>query len=256
MYTINKIVGYIVSPAGFSIVLVVAAVLARVLGRRRLARWAVVLALANFWVWASPATYRWFASGLEREFPVVTVEETPQADAIVVLGGGMGSNTNDYPYGEMWFSADRVWHGARLYRAGKSTNVFVTCDADISLLTDLGVPRSAINNESTARNTEGEARFIAEAMKEVEVQGLGLQRKAKILLVTSAWHMRRAKLMFEKYAPEIEVVPAATDYEALVRCGWQTGLSWGDLLPDVEKLFLSSYMVHEIIGYYGYLWAR
>ena len=244
MYTINKIVGCLISPAGFSVILVAAAVLARVLGRKRMAGWAVVLALANFWFWASPATYRWLASGLESQFPVVTVEETPQADAIVVLGGGMGSNTNDYPYSEMWFGADRVWHGGRLYRAGKAPRVFVTNEADISLLLNLGVPRSAIDCESSARNTEEEAKYIAS--KDVK----------SVLLVTSAWHMRRAKLMFEKYAPEIEVVPAATDYEALVRCGWQTGLSWGDLLPDVEKLFLSSYMVHEIIGYYGYLWAR
>ena len=256
MYSLNKFIGLITSPIVVAMMAVFAAVVLALFKWKRMARWMVVGALVWLWFWASPATYRWLASGLEREAPVVRIEDVPQADAIVILGGGVGSNTNNYPYSEMWFSADRVWHGARLYKAGKATNVFVTCNADISLLTDLGVPRSAINNDSMARNTEEEARFIAETMKQVEVKGLGLQRKVKILLVTSAWHMRRAKLMFEKYAEDVEVIPVAADYEALVRCGWKTGFSWSDLIPDAESLSLNGYMVKEIIGYWGYWWMR
>lgn len=232
------------SPAVVTMMIFIAAFIAALRDRRRLAIKLFGAAALWFLVWSSPMTYRYLASGLEREFPVVKAEDAPKADAIVVLGGGMGSNTNDYPYGEMWFSADRVWHGARLYKAGKSTNVFVTCDADISLLTDLGVPHSAIDRESSARNTEEEARYIAS--KDVK----------SVLLVTSAWHMRRAKLMFEKYAPGLEVIPAATDYEALVRCGWRSGFEWSDLTPNAEMLFYSSYMIKEIIGYWGYRWFR
>ena len=90
----------------------------------------------------------------------------------------------------------------------------------------------------------------------MEVEGGGGQRNLSVLLVTSAFHMRRAKLMFEKYAPEIEVVPAATDYEALVRCGWKSGFSLWDLIPNAEMMFQSSYMIKEIIGYWGYRWVR
>ena len=244
MYYLNKLVGLFTSPVFVAMVMFVVAFAAALLRRKRTALWLAGIAAVWCLFWSSPATYRWLASGLEREFPVVKAEDAPKADAIVVLGGGMGSNTNDYPYGEMWFSADRVWHGARLYKAGKSTNVFVTCDADISLLTDLGVPRSAIDSDSSARNTEEEAKYIASK---------GVK---SVLLVTSAWHMRRAKLMFEKYAAGVEVVPVATDYEALVRCGWRTGFAWRDLLPDAEMLFYSSYMVKEIIGYWGYRWLR
>ncbi len=68
--------------------------------------------------------------------------------------------------------------------------------------------------------------------------------------------MRRAKLMFEKYAEGVEVIPVAADYEALVRCGWKTGFSWSDLIPDAESLSLNGYMVKEIIGYWGYRWVR
>lgn len=244
MYVLNKIVGLVLSPAVVTMVVFLAAFFAAIWGRKRLA--IVFFSAAALWflIWSSPVTYRFLASGLEMCFPVMTAEESPTADAIAILGGGIGCNTNEYPYGEMWTSADRVWHGARLYKAGKAPKIFITGGGTTfgtaMLLQDFGVPKEAIYDNLTARNTEEEAKFIAST---------GVKR---LLLVTSAWHMRRAKLMFEKYAAGVEVVPVATDYEALVRCGWKTGFSWRDLLPDAEMLFYSSYMIKEIIGYWGY----
>ena len=62
--------------------------------------------------------------------------------------------------------------------------------------------------------------------------------------------------MFEKYAKGVEVVPAATDYEALVMYGWKMDFGWGDLLPSSTALFTNSYLVKEIVGYWGYRWFR
>lgn len=255
MYYLNKLVGLFTSPVFVAMVMFVVAFAAALLRRKRTALWLAGIAAVWCLFWSSPATYRWLASGLEMQFPVVKAEDAPKADAIMVLGGGMGSSTNAYPYSEMWTSADRAWHGARLYKAGKAQMVFVTCDADIQLLTDLGVPRTAICGPSGARNTEEEARAISSFMFQVPGDKPETA-KPKVLLVTSAWHMRRAKLMFEKYAPEIEVVPAATDYEALVRCGWKSGFSLWDLIPNAEMMFQSSYMIKEIIGYWGYRLVR
>lgn len=248
MCILNKIVGLVLSPAVVTMVVFLVAFFAAIWGRKRLA--IVFFSVAALWFlfWSSPVTYRYLASGLEMQFPVVMAEESPTADAIAILGGGVGCNTNEYPYGEMWTSADRVWHGARLYKAGKAPKIFITGGGTTfgtaMLLQDFGVPKEAICNNLTARNTEEEAKFIAST---------GVKR---LLLVTSAWHMRRAKLMFEKYAPGLEVIPAATDYEALVRCGWKSGFNWSDFIPNAEMLFQSSYMLKEIIGYWGYRWLR
>jgi len=244
MYSLNKLIGCLTSPifvgmAGLLLGILLAAL------RFRLARWLVVLSFLWLWFWMSPATYRWLASGLEKEYPVVRAEVQSPADAIVVLGGGMSSKTNATPYSEMSRSADRVWHGARLYRAGKAPKVFVTCEPDIQLLTDLGVPRAAIEGPSGARNTEEEARFIGEAMKNTCT-------RSRVLVVTSAWHMRRALLMFKRYAPDVEAVPAAADHEALVFCGWRTGFGWKDLIPDPEMFSMNCYIFHELVGYWGY----
>ena len=248
--------------------------------------------------------YRWIGGALENEWPIVKAEEAPKADAIVLLGGGMGSNKNVYPYAEMWGGADRVWHAARLYKAGKAPIVIPTgCgerDSAVPLLRDLGVPESAIMVEDAARNTEENARFVermlkmshAEAQRRGEgegknsrveegainsrvervdrVEGEGMDsrvaaaaeamaaeervegegRKQRVLLVTSAWHMRRSVLMYKKYAPSLEIIPAAADYEATVLTGHP--FAFKDIWPDSSMLFANSYIFKEYLGYWGY----
>ena len=196
--------------------------------------------------------YRWLGCALEDSYPIVNAEDAPMADAIVILGGGMGANTNVYPYAEMWGGADRVWHAARLYKAGKAPIVIPTGSGErestVPLLIDLGVPASAIFVEDKARNTEENAKFVETVLATKDT------KYATILLVTSAWHMRRSVLMFKKYAPNLKIIPAATDYEALVKTG--KGFGWGDLLPSGDCLAANSYCCKEYIGYWGYSFFR
>ena len=56
--------------------------------------------------------------------------------------------------------------------------------------------------------------------------------------------------MFKRYAPNLDVIPAAADYEALVKTG--DGFCVVDLLPSAEYLSANSYCFKEYIGYWGY----
>lgn len=254
MYCINKIVGFLVSPIGIAIFGGVIAFLCAKREHRRVAKWFGWLTVAWLWLWSTPMMYRWVGLGLEREWPVVLAEDAPKADAIVILGGGMGANTNVYKYAEMWGGADRVWHAARLWKAGKAPIVIASGtgerEATIPLLRDFGVPEAAIVVEDKARNTEENAKFVEDILNRVEHVDRVEGRRPKILLVTSAWHMRRSLLMFNKYAPRLEIIPAATDYEALVRTG--SGFGLGDMLPSVDCLVANSVCFKECIGYWGY----
>ena len=105
-----------------------------------------------------------------------------------------------------------------------------------------------------ARNTEEEAKGIRELLKRgVRGQGSGVrggEARATILLVTSAWHMKRARMMFEKYAPEIEVVCAPADFEnSMMAKGVMLPRS---LLPDFNAFALNSVALHEWVGIVGY----
>ena len=60
--------------------------------------------------------------------------------------------------------------------------------------------------------------------------------------------------MFKKYAPEVECIPAATDYQALP---WKDNpFKFRSLLPNIDALAHNNSFIHEYIGYYGYKWFR
>ena len=260
MYIINKIVGYLISPAGVSMTLVAAAIVAHVLGRRRLAGWAVLLVLVNCWGWSTPMMAKWMGVALEAEFlengQVPTMDSLPNADLIELHGGSMGVATNLGYSAEMWSSADRVWQAARLWKAGKAPKILVTSkDTDLStepLLTDLGVPKEAIVYDFGPRNTEEEAKAIARMFECSECSNA--EKKPKVLVVTSAWHMKRTMLMYQKYAPNVEAIPAPCDFENTM--GLDHLLGWMSLLPDPAAFAANSIAFHEWLGYFGYKWFR
>ena len=242
MYYINKIVGFAVSPIGIAIFGGLLALFCAKREYRRAAKWLGWLTVVWLWLWMTPAMTWIVGVPLEKEFlvdgKVPTVETFPEVDAIVLLGGSMGIETNLSQYAEMWTSADRVWQAARLYRAEKATKIIATgnyaIDTTLPLLLDFGVVKDDVSFLD-ARNTEDEAKGIAK--KGVD----------KILLVTSAWHMKRARLMFEKYAPEIEVICAPADFENSMTAA--RGIS---LVPDFNVFALNSVAFHEWVGIIGY----
>lgn len=261
MYILNKIIGWTISPVGIALVLLVASAMALALRRAKVARILTIGTLGWLWLWSTPMMSRWVGASLEADYlvegRVPRVESFPAADAIVLLGGSMGIDTNLSDYAEMWTSADRVWQAARLYKAAKAPKVIITspsCELSTKgLLMDFGIPTNSIVVLAEPRNTEQEARSIAKAMKPVKGQGLGEQRM-KILLVTSAWHMKRAMLMFEKYAPDVEAVPAPADFENTL--GANNICGWVSLLPAPEAFVGNSVAFHEWLGYFGYKWLR
>ena len=277
MYVINKIVGGCLNPLVIGMAVIALGCLCAFLKRRRIGIGLSLAAICGLWIWSTPMMYRWIGVALESEWPVVKAEDAQKADAIVLLGGGMGSNTNVYPYAEMWNGADRVWHAARLYKAGKAPIVIPTgCgerESAVPLLLDLGVPESAIMVEDKARNTEENAKFVENILleksggvREFESGGVVISNspthtlknsptsRPKVLLVTSAWHMRRSMLMYKKYAPSLDIVPAAADYEATVMTGHP--FAFKDIWPDANMLFCNSYIFKEHLGYWGYKLLR
>ena len=226
---------------------VLATACARMRGRRRRACGIGLATVAwlCFWSWAP--VYVWLGFRLEREYPPVPAAALPVADAIVVLGGGMEAPQAPLLYPEMKAAADRVWHAARLYQAGKAPVVIPSGvgedEASVPFLRDLGVPAAAIRVERASRNTAENARFTAALLA---LMGGG----RRVLLVTSAWHMRRAQLLFERAG--VEVIPAATDYEATLMRARADHWSLPNLLPNPEMLYRNTCMLKEYIGYWVY----
>ena len=62
--------------------------------------------------------------------------------------------------------------------------------------------------------------------------------------------MKRAKMMFEKYAPGLEVVAAPTDYE--MHAAAEHPIEFGDFLPGAETMSRNGYALKEWVARFGY----
>ena len=248
MYVLNKIVWFFFNPLTLPLVCacVGAALLAR---RRRLGGWMLGLSLAFVWFQATPAFM--FMLGLPLERPYLAaqpVESLPRADAAVVLGGGMGK-AGPMLYPDMNEAADRVWHAARIWKAGKAPLVVVSGSNDLAstvpLLVDLGVPREAIAVDDKSRNTYENSRFTEELLRGRAAASGASGAAPSVLLVTSAWHMGRALGNFSKTS--LRVVPAPCDF--WVSNAWEAESHWWDwIAPSADVMKCSGYMFKEWLG--------
>ena len=158
--------------------------------------------------------------------------------ALVVLAGG---SRNEYDYVPPIERLDdatiaRLLGGGRVYReAGGFSVVVVTgtglpyVQAMADFLVLVGVPRERIALETQATDTLTNATYTAAILEPRKVR--------RIVLVTSALHMRRSVAAFARAG--LEVVPAPVDYMGAE--GWR-------LLPSSPTLHRSARAIHEVLG--------
>lgn len=143
-----------------------------------------VLLLAAYFL--TPVLLDEVAEGLIRE------DELVKADVIVALSGDARCN--------------RERRAAELYHQGWAENVVVsgmsydlgfhTGEAARAYVVKLGVPESRVVVISDTTNTRAEARILEELMRE--------RGWRSAIIVTSAFHSRRATYTIEKAAPGLE----------------------------------------------------
>ena len=249
---LSKLIPLFIYPLGFALVLSILAT--GILGiSAGLARLFLFVAVIVLWGASTPLFSDYLCLRLEGQYPPVAVEATPTAGVIVVLGGGVTGPAPPRISVDLSDGADRVLHGARLYRAGKAPLVLVSggvipwlglatpeAVSMQALLEEWGVPGASIISEGASRNTYENAVFSKQLLAE-----RGLQQ---VLLVTSALHMPRALATFRSAG--IDAVPAATDYTVIYR-DWRTLI---DFLPDARALSRTTDAIKEYIGYAYYRW--
>lgn len=265
MYYLNKFVDGLVNPFALGVLLLVVAALLLARGRKKLGGGLLGAGFAWLWIWSMPITASLVGYSLESQWPPCLAETVEEADAIVLLGGGMNACPEKVPYPNICSAADRVWHAARLYKAGKAPLIIPTgvgaTDCERVLLEDFGVPAKAIVCEDEARNTEENARFVKKLLAKIrqDQQGSAAGRvqdisDPKILLVTSALHMPRAKMMYERYAKGLTIVPSSCDHESTI--AWKMPLRASDFVPNVYSLATVSFAFKEYLGAWGYRLLR
>ena len=244
MFYLSKILPFFALPLGVVILLMVAALIWR-------SRWALVAALTLLCAASLPLTGRillgWVESGMER-LPAGAAET---ADAIVVLSEGRTLAPGTARISE-WNDADRFFGGVELFKAGKAPLLVFTGGAapwdagaplEGSLLANcaiaMGIPAESIRTTSRVLNTKQEAEAVAELARRrwaAEVDG------TRILLVTSAYHMPRAREVFANAG--LEVQPFPVDF--FVSRGRKVDVT--DFIPSPLGLHETTVALREIYG--------
>ncbi|HQF71891.1 MAG TPA: YdcF family protein, partial [Promineifilum sp.] len=236
---LSKLLPLFVFPLGLAFLLLILALL-----WARARRLAIVLALVILWLGSSRYVAYSLVRSLEGRYP--TLDGTPAADAIVVLGGGTRSNDPPRPMTEVNEAGDRLIYAARLYRDGAADVVLVTggsiewlqpegvapeANDMAALMQLLGVPDEALWLEAESRNTYENALYSQEMLAEAGLND--------ILLVTSAMHMPRSRAIFARQG--FDVIPAPTDFN-VTQAEWDyywtpdPAIQIFNLLPSAETL--------------------
>lgn len=182
-------------------------------------------------------------------------EQAPPGDcsAIVVLGGSGRISTSVRKYPEINEAGDRIIHGARLYRMGICSRVITSggwVDPALKdmipegvhnarLLMELGVDSNSIIVEKKAKNTHEHGPYISQILD-------SLKLPRKIVLVTSASHMKRSVAVFKKSG--FTVYTASTDF----RCSHDRRNIVFKIFPNSDALNASTWALHEYYGLLAY----
>jgi uncharacterized SAM-binding protein YcdF (DUF218 family) len=185
--------------------------------------------------------------GSEYRKPINTIDS---ADAIVVLSGMLGVNEiEDSTYIE-WGDPDRFFGGIALFKAGKAQKLVFTGGKmpwDKVKKTEGEVLKEyAISNGISSEKILVTKDVVNTADEAVAVKEI-ISPYKRIILVTSAFHMIRARKLFEKQG--FIVIPYKVDYKT----GFNKEITVLDFLPSADDLKTTEIGIREIIGRLFYL---
>lgn len=251
-FFLSKLLPLFVYPVGLAFCLLIITLLLMVIRKRRAAGLVLLATVLLIFVAGNDWTAHTLLRSLESGYQPMKVEDAPNADVIVVLGGALTLPLPPRLYPELNSSSDRLLRALRLYRAGKAGHILLSAGNAFpepglkseayyarEVLELWGVSESAIVLETRSRNTLENAEYSAPILRR--------RHWNKVLLVTSASHMDRALMAFHDAG--VNVTPVPVDFTA-VGSGSVEVLDW---VPNAGALAATTYALHE---YLGRLWYR
>jgi uncharacterized SAM-binding protein YcdF (DUF218 family) len=251
-FILSKILAFLLKPLNWLVILAMFSVFTKNKNRRKKSLTALIVML---FVCSNP----WLVNQLARAWesgkrsPDTIIEPY---DAGILLGGFVNFSAESPP-GLLTFhqAGNRLTATLMLYKTGKIRRILISGGAgrligDVppeagaarDFLLQCGVPDSAILIENNSRNTRENALFSKQLVD-------SLASGSRCLLVTSAWHIRRAEACFDKAGLACD--PFGTDFLSETSHG-----NWFNWLEPDWKAFLKwELLIKEWIGWLAY-WAK
>lgn len=237
-FIVSKILQFLIVPFHWVVGLMIYALFVKNRARKRKAS---ILALGLLLFFTNSFLFNKMAQWWEVK--TITADEIVRPYKVGILLGGYSSSTILPSHDRMNFSGagNRFFNTYELYRTGKIEKILLTGGSGDVLqkrareaprvadfLMRIGVPEEDIIVEGESRNTYENAVFSKRILEEQNING-------NYLLITSAWHMYRAKACFDKAG--LSYTPYSVDF-ASVKDSYRP-----------NKLFFPNPMV---IGKWGY----
>ncbi|WP_320675184.1 YdcF family protein [Prochlorococcus sp. MIT 1341] len=245
-YILSKILPLLIMPLGLSLTLLFVAVFSR---KRKV----IISSLLILWSFSTGIISSTIFQFVESPWKRRSINNAPLADAIVVLSGSLHPAPGADQIVE-WSDPDRFTAGVQLYKATKAPRILFTGGVNpfypalspegqiyIQEARLIGIPARALQTTPPVRNTAEEASAIKELIKNSDYP-----LSTRVLLVTSAFHMQRAKRLFEQQG--LVVLPFPVDFKTKGKWAgsrWEDPLQW---IPNASSLNLSTIALREMIG--------
>ena len=206
----------------------------------RSGRWLASLSLLTLFALSLPVVATALLRSLETQAPA-SARQLIQAQAIVVLGGDLYHQAPEYGQDTVGRSSlQRIRYAASLQRQyGKP--LLVTGGAPFG-----GRPEGEAMKEAIEQDFGGQVRWVESVSRDTQenvrlsaplLKAAGISR---IVLVSHAWHLRRAIPLFEQQG--FEVIPAPTVFSR------DPDHPLALFLPKAKALSDSSMALHEWLG--------
>jgi uncharacterized SAM-binding protein YcdF (DUF218 family) len=164
------------------------------------------------------------------------------AQAIVILAGGVARGAVDWGGDTIGlFTLQRVRYGAWLAKRTRLPVLITGAAPQEGRPGEAAMMREVLGNEfgvgvrwfdEQARTTAGNAREAAALLQEAGIR--------RVALVTNAFHMPRARTVFERAG--LQVIPAPTGYFGYAGGGFE----WAHLVPSGDALRISYLALREM----------
>lgn len=256
MIYLHKLLPLLFFPLGIVTMLVVIGLLFK-------KTWLLVLALIVLYIFSAPFCANYLICLMEEGSERISEKKAPLADAIVVLSGcGLKECGRDKIL--EWGSPNRFFAGTRLFLEGKAPLLIFTggwlpwargVRPEGEILVEkahaLGIPTDALLTTGKVCSTEEEAAAVSALLKNRHIKSEGAENSSpSILLVTSAYHMPRAKLLFEKEGIKVKSYPV--DFKGSPA----SAFSCMGLIPSAAALELNETVLREFYGRIYYQMKR
>jgi uncharacterized SAM-binding protein YcdF (DUF218 family) len=200
--------------------------------------------LLFLWVLFMPITYAYPLYRLEKRYFYNDFQTTKGIDVIVILGAGVTNSSSMMQPNITLSLLERIRFGAFLQRE-TSLPILVSGRGADATTSEASLMKKVLEEEfhaqvdfveAQSRTTQENAYYSLNILREEGVKG--------IFLVSNSWHLKRAELLFNRYAEGVKVVPIADFFYAKKRFV----LELRDFIPSLSTPYYSRRVWREYLA--------